>query len=113
MVKFLKSDQSSSQNLASGELDYTTTYTKPFKLQLITIKASVNITEDITITLDSAEGATYDVVLRKKSLSAEQHFVYKPDGEPSFLAGDNIRIQCTNANLVGIVYLLVKAGELN
>ena len=113
MVKFLKTDLTTSQDLSAGALDYTATYLKPFRLDMITLKASVNITEDITITLDSAQGANYDVILRKKSLSAEQNFVYKPEGEPEFHAGDQIRIQCTNANGIGVVYVIVKARELN
>ncbi len=59
MVKFLKPDKTSSQNLANGALSYTTDYTKPFKLHEILIRASVAITEDITITLDAAADAQF------------------------------------------------------
>jgi hypothetical protein len=50
-------------------------------------------------------------VLRKKSLSAEQDFIYIPDGENDYYAGDNIKIQCTNANLTGILYANFKLQE--
>ena len=113
MVKFLKKDRTVSQNLVTGALSYTTDYTKPFRLQQIILRASVAITEDITITLDNGKGESYDTILRKKSLSSEKNFVYKPDGESDFQPGDNIRAQCTNANTTGTVYLTIKARELN
>lgn len=113
MVKFLKTDISGSQDLSSAALSYTTSISKPFKLEQIIIRASVAITEDITITLDSGKGANYDTVLRKKSLSAEQNFVYKPEGQSNFLVGDEIKIEVTNANTTGTVYYLIKCSELN
>ena len=113
MVRFLKSDDTFSQNLASAALTHSLTFTKPTKLQKITIHASVAITEDITITLDSVQGASYDVVLRKKSLSAEQDFVYTPEGENDYQTGDIIKVECTNANLTGTVSGIIKTRELN
>lgn len=113
MVKFLKSDDTFSQDLSSAALSHTLTFTKPTKLQKITLHASVGITEDITITLDSIEGSAYDVILRKKSLSAEQNFVYTPDGENDYQTGDIIKIECTNANTTGVVSGLIKCRELN
>lgn len=113
MVKFLKSDDTFSQNLATAALSHTLTFTKPTKLQKITIRASVAITEDITITLDSVKGAAYDTVLRKKSLSAEQNFVYTPDGENDYQTGDIIKVECTNANATGTVNGIIKCRELN
>lgn len=113
MVKFLKPDITFSQDLSAGALSYSYTLTKPAKLEKITLHGSVAITEDITITLDSVEGAAYDVVLRKKSLSAEQSFVYTPDGENNYQTGDIIKVECTNANLLGTVSGLMKMRELN
>ena len=114
MVRFLKPDETFSQNLVTGALSYSLTFTKPTKLQKITLHASVAITEDITITLDSIKGAAYDVILRKKSLSAEQSFVYKPDGgEDDYQTGDILKIECSNTNTTGTVSGLVKTRELN
>ena len=113
MVKFLKSDATFSQDLTAGALSFTTSYDKPFKLEQITLKATVNITETVTITVDSANGATYDVVLRKVNLSAEQDVVFRPEGEANFKKGDEIKVQCTNANTTGTVNGAVKTSELN
>lgn len=115
MVKFLKPDATTSQNLATGALSYTTSFStsKPWKLLSVEIKASQNITEEITLTRDSASGANYDTILRKKSLSAEQNFLYKPEGGLVFQAGDQLKVACTNANLAGTVYLSIKAMEIS
>ena len=114
MVKFLKPDDTFSQDLSADALSHTLTMTKPAKLQMITLHASVAITEDIAITLDSVKGAAYDVVLRAKSLVAEQSFVYKPDGgEFDLQVGDILKVECTNANLTGVVSGLIKMRELN
>ena len=113
MVKFLKLDATASQDLTSGALSFTTSWTKPVRIQEIILHASVAITEDVTITRDSVNGANYDAIIRKRSLSSEQDFVFRPDGELDLQGGDNLKVQCTNANTTGIVYLTIKARELN
>lgn len=110
-MKFLKGDLNASQNLASAALLFTTTYSKAFTSLQVLIKFSVNVTETITITLDSKAGASYDVILRKKTLSGEGSFVYESNRD--FAAGDNIKIQCTNANTTGIANVIVKAKEVS
>jgi hypothetical protein len=108
----LKPDIVTSQDLSLGALSYTTSIGRRFRLERILFHASVAITETITITLDSVGGATYDTVLRKKSLSAEQDFIYIPDGENNYYAGDEIKIECTNANITGILYANIKTREV-
>ena len=108
---FLKSDITFSQDLTAGALSYTTTLTRKFKLASIMFHASGVITETITITLDSVQGANYDTLLRSKSLAAEQNFVYLPDGEVLFQAGDKLKITCTNANLAETIYGTIKLQE--
>lgn len=108
---FTKPDIKGSQNLASGALSFTTTIGRKFRLDKIIFHASVAITETITITLDSVNGSAYDAVLRKKSLSSAQDYVYTPEGENNFSAGDEIKIECTNANLTGTLQYAIKAAE--
>lgn len=112
MNNSLKPDITTSQDLSAGALSYTTSIGRRFKLERIIIHASVAITETITITLDSGKGTTYDAVLRRKSLSSEQDYVYIPDGESLYYDGDEIKIQCTNANLTGTVYVVIKTQEV-
>lgn len=111
-MRFLKDDLNASQDLSSAPLSYTTTYQKGFKLNQILIKFSGTVIETVTITLVSKKGTAYDTVLRSTSLVSESSFVYKPEGNPNFAAGDNIKIQCTNANGVRIAYVIVKAQEV-
>ena len=108
----LRPDIVTSQNLTSGALSYTTSIGRRFKLERIIVHASVAITETITITLDSGKGSNYDAVLRRKSLSSEQDYVFVPEGESLYYAGDEIKIQCTNANLTGTVYVTLKTQEV-
>ena len=109
---FLKSDVTTSQDLSAGALSYTTSYGRKFKLEKIFFHASEAITETITITLDSAKGSNYDVVLRKKGLVSEQDFIYEPEQEMNFQAGDEIKVVCTNANVTGIIYVKIKTSEM-
>ena len=101
-----------SQDLSLGALDHTTSIGRRFKLEEIHIHFSVAITETITIKKNSLDGANYDTVLRKRSLSAEQDFVYRPEGKNNYRAGDEIDIDITNANLTGIAYVSVRCQDL-
>lgn len=108
----LKPDKTTSQNLASAPLSYTTDYGRRFQLISISIHASVAITETITITLDSVNGANYDVVLDSQNLIAEQSYVFYPNKDLILQLGDEIKVQCTNANTTGTVYAIIKASEI-
>ena len=109
---FLKSDITFSQDLSEAALSFTTTIGRNFKVEQIIFHASQNITETITITLDSAQGANYDTRLRRKTLNAEQDYVWIPEGEVNFKSGDEIKIQCTNANKTGTIRGIVKPSAM-
>ena len=106
----LRSPITTSQNLAAAALDYTTAINRRFKLESISIKFSVAVTETITITRDSGQGAAYDVVLASADMIANQSYVFRPQGEENQFSGDEIRIQCTNANGVGVAYVEIKTS---
>lgn len=109
---FLKKDITTSQDLSEDELDYTTTLTRKFKLESVMLKASVAISETITITKDSVNGSAYDTVLAKKTLSSAQSYVFRPQGEENFQAGDKLKIHSTNANGTGVLRATVKTSEI-
>lgn len=109
-MRSLKDDKTTSQDLSAGALSYTTNYSKGFSNLEVFIKFSVNVTETITITLDSKKGSDYDTILAQKTLNGENNFAYSTDKH--FFAGDNIKIGCTNANGTGIAYLTVKSKEI-
>ncbi len=115
MNNSLRPDITTSQILSTGAgtaLDFTTTIGRRFKLEKIIFHASEAITETITISLDSGKGSVYDVVLRRKSLSAEQDYIYVPDGENNYYAGDEIRVQCTAATDTGTIFVIIKTSEI-
>ena len=108
----LKADRTASQDLSSGALSYTTSFGRRFKLESVYLKATAAITETITITLDSALGSAYDVVLQTYDMVAETDYIWRPQGEMNLQAGDEIKIQCTNANTTGVVKAVVKTSEI-
>lgn len=109
---FLCKDKTSSQDLSSAALSYTTDYGRKRKIESISIHFSVAVTETITVTLDSATGANYDVVLDTTSLVAGTDYIFRPQGELNLQVGDEIKVACTNANTTGIAYLAIKASEM-
>ena len=110
-MKFLRPDIIISQSLVANPLLYTTSIGRKFKLERIIFHASVAITETITITHISKQGTTYNSVMRVKSLSSESDFVFVPEDNTFFLDGDEIRLQCTNANITGTLYCTIKTSE--
>ena len=98
-----------SQDLSAGALDFGFEFGQACELMTIYLSASINITESITVSFDSVNGATYDTVIDSKIFSAEKNYVYAAGGSLTFNEGDKIRIQVTNANMVGTVYATVKA----
>jgi hypothetical protein len=109
---FISKDLTTSQNLALAPLDYTFDFGQKRKVEQIMFKASQAISETITITLDSAHGANYDVILQEVVLVAESSFIWRPQGECNLHKEDKIRIQCTNANGLGVIYCIVKSSEM-
>lgn len=109
---FTKPDITTSQDLSAGELSYTTSVGRKFKLSEVIIDFSAAVTETITITRDSKNGVNYDHILRQVDLIAESNFVFRPTGEINFEAGDEIKVHCTNANLTGIAYCVIKTKEV-
>lgn len=108
----LKPDKTASQDLSAAALSYTTNYGRRFKLESVYLVASVAITETITITLVSALGTAYDVVLQVYDMVNESSFIWRPQGEMNLQLGEEIKIQCTAANNTGTVKVVVKSSEI-
>ena len=108
------------QDLSSAVLNFTTTINRPFRLGQVIVNFNdgatpptpVAVTETVTITLVSAKGAVYNSILAKIDLIAESNFSFRPQGDPDFQAGDEIKIECTDSGGVGIAHAIVKASEL-
>jgi hypothetical protein len=109
---FLCKDKTFTQDLSGGALSYTTDYGRARKIEEISINFSVAVSETITITLDSKNGSSYDVVKDSVTLVAEQDYVFRPNGEFNLNAGDEVKVQCTNANLTGSAFGVIRASEM-
>ena len=109
---FQRKPITSSQDLSVAALSKVTAIGRQFKLEEVTIHTSIPITETVTITRDSATATEYDTVLASRSMVAESDFVFRPQGECNFLSGDELLVECTDANSVGTVYLEIKTSEM-
>jgi hypothetical protein len=113
--RFPKPDQTFSQDLTAGVLSFTTTTTnnKPFHLDQVIIKFTVAISETVTISIDSVKGSAYDTILKNDILINQSDYVYRPQGDAIFNAGDEIKVECTNDDATGTVNGIVKTSEIN
>jgi len=111
-MRSLRKPITTSQDLSAGALAFVTTIGRRFKLESVTIHFSEAVTETVTLTRDSAQGANYDTILVKRSLVAEEDFVYRPQGEENFWVGDELKVAITNANVTGTAYVEIKASEV-
>ena len=109
---FLKKPITTSQDLSSAALDYTTSVGRNFGLEEVTIQSTVAIIETITISRDSLQGTAYDVILASDDLATEKSFVFRPSGQCNFIKGDELRVQCTKANSTGVVSVEIKTREM-
>ena len=108
----LKTDKTFSQDLTAGALSYTSDYSRRGKIESVSVKATVNITETITVTLKSKNGSAYDIVLAEFDMLAERDFMFRPQGELNLQDGDEILVECTQANVTGTVSGSIKASEM-
>jgi hypothetical protein len=80
----------------------TTASTKRFRLICVTchLDAGPTTSEFITVTLDALDGTAYDTVLKSVDLSlvAATDFVYIPDGDTIYEAGDEIVVAYANTD---------------
>lgn len=109
---FLSKDESTSQDLSLAGLDYTFNFNQKRKIEQVLFKFSQAVSETVTISIDSALGAAYDITLQEAVLVGETSFVWRPQGECNLQKLDKLRVQCTNANLVGTCYAVVKSSEM-
>jgi len=100
------------QDLSSGDLSFTTSIGKDFRLLSVEVHASVAISETIKVVRDSGAGANYDTELASKAMSSEQDYVFRPSDNCVFLRGDEVKVTCTNSGGTGIVYVAIYVEEI-
>lgn len=95
-------------DLSDGAIDAEFAFNRACKLVTVFLHADQDITEDVTISYDSVNGASYDTVIKARTLSSESDYVFAAQGDIALNEGDKIRVAVTNANLVGQVFISVK-----
>ena len=100
----------SSQALGTGALSYTTNFSEKTRIKQILFHAASAITQTVTFTIDSKTGSTYDVVIAKEDLVAEQDYAYT-GSELVMEDGDELKIQCTNTSTPAISVYVCVLGE--
>lgn len=108
--KIILIDKNTTQNLSLAALAYTTDFSSQVKIQHIALKADTKISEMITLTLNYAQGGSIE--LAAEILNNEADFLYIPEGELYLASGDQLKIECSNNNLTGIVYLTVRGEKI-
>jgi len=98
-------EEITSQALASGPLDVSYIFNEQVNIVAIYIKASTTIIETVTITRISRNGTNYNVPLEIRTLNGNSSLIYAPTWRCILKIGDSVRIQCTNANLTGTLYV--------
>ena len=99
-----------SQALGTGALSYTTDFSEKTRIKQILFHAASAVTQTVTFTIDSKTGATYDVVIAKEDLVAEQDYAYT-GSELILEDGDEIIISCTNTGTPAITVYVTILGE--
>jgi Tfp pilus assembly protein FimT len=98
-----------SQSLTSAALNQSTEFENIVRITAVYLKASVAITETVTVTLVSPDGTNYDIVLDTKTLNGETSYIFHPSWNVIIFKGGSIKVQCTNANTTGTVYVTIHA----
>lgn len=109
--RYVNKPKTYSQDLSAGPLLVTTDFRSAVRIESLLFHVSEAITENWTITIDRADGSTYDTVIRTGSFYNSTDATFMPDGEFYLNDGDQLKIECTNANVTGIIYLTVNWSE--
>lgn len=77
----------------------------------VVVDAAVVAVESATVTVNSADGATYDYVLDTQAMSTLTQNQYIPAGDLWFIGGDSIDVAFANTNN-NTVTVTITMGEL-
>jgi len=102
-----------SQNLATGALNFTTSFVGNFQLAQVLFGFSGSISQAQTVVFNSRDGAAYDATLDSNSLSSVTSYAYRPSGGCIFMDGDQVTITLANSGTPAVTaYVTVIAEPL-
>ena len=105
--------ETTSQDLSAAPLAYTTTHEGASRVLQVLLHASTAITETVTLTFNSGDGANYDTVISTSDLVAATDYVFRPEGDCVLGTTDTLSLACTDANDTGTVYVTVLLEALS
>jgi hypothetical protein len=86
-------------DLSAGALSKTTELVTKFRLVAVLVHLSAAVSPTITVTLDSKDGAVYDAVIDKQTLSSNTDYaLLGGEGELEYEDGDQIRVDITSVS---------------
>ena len=104
-----RSKLQTTQNLATGALNYTTAVSGDFILRAVTLHFDTPLTEALELRIDYGGGANYDTLVLQQELDADTDFAFYPDSDLYIFAGsgDQLNIRLTNSGGSGNVYATI------
>ena len=105
MYKLTPIRQTASQDLSASGLSSSYTMQKDGRVGWVGIKFSTTISETVTITFDSVDGANYDVIIDSTDISSGTNYAYVPSSPILLKKGDILKVTTTNNGGSGIAYM--------
>jgi hypothetical protein len=99
------------QNLSEGAMNANFTFDEAVKLVTVYVHASAPITEEVSIYFVSEEGVNFNTLIAKEDISDMSDYVFAANGALAIGETESFKVEITNANAIGIVYVTVKAEK--
>ena len=105
--------QTKQQDLSSAALSDTYTLLKDGYFQWAGFMADGGITETATVSIISADGAAYNIILDTTNISGGTNYLYNPNNKILLRKGDGVKITCTKATATETVSSTISIEEIN
>ncbi|RLB63802.1 MAG: hypothetical protein DRH08_10585 [Deltaproteobacteria bacterium] len=108
-------EQTASQDLSAGSLDFTTTFDYDFRLVSVLLHLSGLVNnQELVVEVDALGGANYDTVIGRRTLRNNEDVQFAPAAEGQvFKKGNEIRVTLENNGSPSITAYLTVIGEMN
>ena len=92
-----------SHDLNTGALSYTTSFGTNFQLCSVHLHWSSATSQVISVSFTSRDGTNYSVALDVPTPSSITSYVFRPSGNCIFMDGDEVTVACANSGHPGII----------
>ena len=107
--------KTTTQNLSSAALDYTTDISEKWQISQIMIHSDTPLNETVKVYIDAIDGANYDTLIANEGFNGGTDMVLVAGWNMAPIIGedgDEIKITCTNTGGAGIIYVTIKYTRL-